>query len=990
MSKTIKDLTAGTAGGIAQVLVGQPFDIVKVRMQTSAKGTYDGMLHCAGGILKNEGPLAFYKGTLTPLLGIGVCVSIQFGVLEYTKRFFAAQNAQNGVGGPDGRTLSSAQLFSAGVLAGTGNAFVSGPVEHIRIRLQTQSDINPTYRGPWDAMKKIYSSHGIAGIYKGQNVTLLREASGYGIYFWAYEKLVQREMAQKNIRREDISPAKAVLYGAAAGYALWAVIYPIDMIKSRIQTDGFSAADGQKYKSILHCRISRQSPKATPSANAAAQSKLNRRNNAKQAQMNKRQSLVSATRIFSGVDGAPRIVAVIPLTEDVRAQNVSSILAESLDVPIDHVPELGVWKLRAERFKTSIHFVNLPYRDFYAALDACKVADYVVFALSPTVEVDAWGDLLLRTLQAQGLPEVISAIAPGFPVDHKTRPGIIKSLLSFMQYFAPRQTRIFDLNAGPDRLNALRVLTEGKPDDVRWRDGRAWMLGENVEWLDGSLAVTGVIRGAQLSADRLVHLPNFGDFQVSKILSAPSLRQSKPRNATGIDVEPVVLAEPDADDADSLVSTNDPDDMANEQTWPTEEEMRDADDMNDEIADLPEAEKGTTRKAVKRVPKGMSEYQAAWIVDDDDDGDDVDGDGESKEDEEMEEMEQEEMVDMPVPEEDNEMDASSRKSVAFKDLDVEEEDRQLQSWRDRQREEQDDLEFPDEIDTPKDVPARTRFQRYRGMRSFRTSPWDPYENLPRDYARIFQFEDYKRTERAVHRRAEQAGAGVEPGTRVTVFLKDVPQDAAQHDPRYPFRNTEYEGSVRSKDPLILCVGPRRLRVNPIYSQHTRGGGKGANNVHKFERYLRHGSTTVATIYGPVVFGNQPCVLLKETTDPQSPCLVAMGSFRNPDTMRVIAKRLILSGHPFKVHKKTATVRYMFFNSDDVLYFKPIQLYTKHGRSGHIQESLGTHGYFKAHFDGPINQMDTICMSLYKRVYPKWAELHQEKRDPLPPSDAMEE
>jgi solute carrier family 25 (mitochondrial carnitine/acylcarnitine transporter), member 20/29 len=30
-------------------------------MQTSAKGTYRGMLDCAGGILKNEGPLAFYK-----------------------------------------------------------------------------------------------------------------------------------------------------------------------------------------------------------------------------------------------------------------------------------------------------------------------------------------------------------------------------------------------------------------------------------------------------------------------------------------------------------------------------------------------------------------------------------------------------------------------------------------------------------------------------------------------------------------------------------------------------------------------------------------------------------------------------------------------------------------------------------------------------------------------------------------------------------------
>lgn len=249
MSQTAKDLIAGTTGGIGQVLVGQPFDIVKVRMQTSAKGTYSGMLDCAGGILRNEGPLAFYKGTLTPLLGIGACVSIQFGVLEYTKRYFAAQNLRS----EKGAALSSSQLLIAGALAGVGNGFVSGPVEHIRIRLQTQSNTNPVYRGPFDAIKKISSKYGIRGIYKGQNVTFLREATGYGVYFWAYEKLVQREMAQKGIRREQISPGSAILYGAAAGYALWAVIYPIDMVKSRMQTDGFSPSDGQKYRSTLQC-----------------------------------------------------------------------------------------------------------------------------------------------------------------------------------------------------------------------------------------------------------------------------------------------------------------------------------------------------------------------------------------------------------------------------------------------------------------------------------------------------------------------------------------------------------------------------------------------------------------------------------------------------------------------------------------------------------------------------------------------------------------
>ncbi len=48
-------------------------------MQTSAKGTYRGMLHCAGGILKNEGPLAFYK------VDFGVWLTTSFSDKTYTR-----------------------------------------------------------------------------------------------------------------------------------------------------------------------------------------------------------------------------------------------------------------------------------------------------------------------------------------------------------------------------------------------------------------------------------------------------------------------------------------------------------------------------------------------------------------------------------------------------------------------------------------------------------------------------------------------------------------------------------------------------------------------------------------------------------------------------------------------------------------------------------------------------------------------------------------
>ena len=881
-------------------------------------------------------------------------------------------------------------------------------------------------------------------------------------------------------------------------------------------------------------------------------SRQHRRNHAKQAQRSKRNALIQSNRIFSvasstsreGKDGlskgfagagagAPRICAVVDLAEDGDSwEAVRRIQEEGIDGGVQPVAGRSVedalrdglpyCELEATRFRQTIQFLPMPYGALYPILDACKCADFVLLVLSASTAIDpgSWGELCLRTLQAQGLPTVVVAV-PTLHPDGATGIGgskkagaalkaaneVRKSLLSFAKYFSPDVDKVHALDDRAERGALLRTLATATPKRVAWRDFRAWMVSEGAEWEPstdsnaemtngngdanglsglngddaqrGTLKVQGWIRGAPLSADRLIHIPDFGDFEVDRITYAPPPNARTKRSKTSAttastdddamtdaDAKPEdaplvagdVLQSRDDEFADDLVSENEPDDMANEQTWPTEEEMQAAERFAQQRADgempPPPAMPGTTPKTIIKGSgnaKDNAKYRAAWIIesdeeDEDDDDDDIaeegedddslmlegdhdmnDGEGDHEVNEAIDDYER--MKAAAIAQQNQASDVQSE--MPFEDVDdaqAEAEYLAYQEQRKREREERDDAEFPDEVDTPLEIPARTRFARYRGLKSFRTSPWDPYEDLPRDYARIFQFEDFHKT----RRRVEGAALldGVQPGFRVSVWIKDVPRAAAVRarasnvelakvDCPVPFvlfgllrhehkksvinftvtRNTEYEAPVRSKDPLVLCLGPRRFRINPIFSQHSRGGGKGVNNVHKFERFLRQGvSASVVTVYAPITFGGStaPAVLLREraldresgydqrgVSAAQMPHLVGFGNLIDAGPTRINAKRILLSGHPYKVHKKTATIRFMFFNPEDVYWFKPITLHTKLGRTGHITESLGTHGYYKAHFDGPISQMDTVLMNLYKRVYPKWATQFRAAYEELP-------
>lgn len=818
---------------------------------------------------------------------------------------------------------------------------------------------------------------------------------------------------------------------------------------------GFKSKHATKssLKNAAKGRISSSQPtKSNSSSSSKKADKRARLNSQQQKRTLHRQTLTADLKFFStattGGGNVPRIISVVPLLDSVHAEDFTRAVIPTLGLEDGEVDGIlsslsSTLITRAPRYKTSLQINHIPALSIYEALSAAQSSDYLVLLLSCMEDVPREGETILRALQGlvgSSVEIICAVIDPLDDSEHKlnpqTRPGVLRSLVSFASYFFPSITKIHVVprssdatptSSSSDANNLARAVCEGIPSTssslAPVSDARAWVQAEETDWRFagssnvlqavrwesegsredgeeiGTMVVTGTVRGARLSADRLVHVPGWGDFQVSKITAAPPLPAIARSHAKSMAIDAVISGEPlsqPSADADDLTAMNEPDLLANEQTWPTEEDMQGAEEVGSamEDDDDPTAEMKLSSKAAgkRKVKAGAEGHQASWLIYAEDD-DEEDGDDDGDEDD-MEEDDDNVGVADGFGGDGGEVDMNeeidSRLSDGHEDLDDDEEERQLQTYRKlRAMENSENLHFPDEVDTPRHQPAKVRFQRYRGLKSFRTSPWDPYEDLPLDYARIFQFEDYERTRKKVE--ADGRGEGVQPGSRVEVHISNVPKSLfdsrtgplvihglLQHEHKQSVlhfavqRNTEFQEPIRAKDPLVLCVGPRRYRIRPIYSQHVRGGGKGANNVHKSDRFLRHGGAVVATTYGPVIFGKQSCILLKETEGDVTE-LVAMGSFLSADPTRIVAKRIILTGHPFKVHRKTATVRYMFFNRDDINYFAPIELHTKYGRIGHIKEPLGTHGYFKAHFDGPIQQMDTICMSLYKRQYPKHME-----------------
>jgi len=236
------DFVAGCAGGVAGVVVGHPFDTVKVRLQCqdAQNKLYKGTLDCLKKIVLKESPMGLYAGVSSPLFGLGFINAIVFGVQGNVSRQFSDPN-------------SLKTLFISGSVAGFAQTFICSPMELTKTIMQVQHDHAnaPQYKSPFDCFIKLFKSSGFRGVFRGFGLTTLREVPSFGTYFVTYEQLMR--MAP------DASPSSIkglsylLLAGGLAGCASWFVTYPVDVMKSRFQAD--AASPSPIYKNVRDCIV---------------------------------------------------------------------------------------------------------------------------------------------------------------------------------------------------------------------------------------------------------------------------------------------------------------------------------------------------------------------------------------------------------------------------------------------------------------------------------------------------------------------------------------------------------------------------------------------------------------------------------------------------------------------------------------------------------------------------------------------------------------
>ncbi|TEB31327.1 mitochondrial carrier [Coprinellus micaceus] len=233
------DFIAGTISGMAGLVVGFPFDTVKVRFQSPAiAGRYSSTWNALSTIIRDERVLGLYRGITSPL----ATVALMNGLVFASYRFLMKMQLESADATP---TL--AQIALAGAGSGIVSSLITTPTELIKIRQQSLLVPTTARQVAW----QIFREQGVRGLYRGVGATALRDV-GYGAYFFAYEATCRWFLASGGGLKGTVAggedPAVRMLEeagslgwgalmvaGGVAGVAGWVFTFPMDVVKTRIQ-----------------------------------------------------------------------------------------------------------------------------------------------------------------------------------------------------------------------------------------------------------------------------------------------------------------------------------------------------------------------------------------------------------------------------------------------------------------------------------------------------------------------------------------------------------------------------------------------------------------------------------------------------------------------------------------------------------------------------------------------------------------------------------
>lgn len=218
-----RDLFSAAIGSVCCCYIGQPFDTVKVRMQTSPD-QFSSVVGSTSQILRNEGIAAFWKGAVPTSAGMILENCMAFGVNEALKRAFPdTEKIQEG-------PPSLWKPFAMGALTGCCSATVLLPSEIVKAKTQISRERHVTSQ---QIVRQMMKKQGIKSFFVGFDAQLCRDSCFYALFFGGYELSCYTFRTFVPGMPDELN---YFLSGGFAGMGGWLFAMPFDVPKTNVQS----------------------------------------------------------------------------------------------------------------------------------------------------------------------------------------------------------------------------------------------------------------------------------------------------------------------------------------------------------------------------------------------------------------------------------------------------------------------------------------------------------------------------------------------------------------------------------------------------------------------------------------------------------------------------------------------------------------------------------------------------------------------------------